>query len=261
MARILEVLERHPLFEGTPRADLADLVVDCRFRTPVKGDRVFEAGEPAEAFYLVVGGEVKLSSATPAGRECVVEVARLGETFALVSLLDGEPYPVTATALTDCALVRIPRAAFFRLMARRPELSARATHEVAQRMRRFRMRLEEISTRTVPARVASYLLRQAEAQAGFAGRGAVVELGATREVVAAAIGTVREVFVRTIRGFERQGIVAIDARRVTLRDPERLQDLAEDRGRRAGPGGHMVRAAMRERVFSPGRREAHVPIG
>jgi CRP/FNR family transcriptional regulator len=157
-------------------------------------------------------------------------------------------------------MIRIPRAAFFRLLARRPELSARTTHEVAQRMRRFRMRLEEISTRTVPARVASYLLRQAELQTGAAGRGAVVDLGATREVVAAAIGTVREVFVRTIRGFERQGLVDIDARRVTLRDPEELRDLAEDRGRRAGPGGHMVRAALRERVLS-GRRGSQLPIG
>ncbi len=260
MARILEVLERHPLFEGIPRGDLADLVIDCRYRTPFKGDRVFEAGDPAEFFYLVVGGEVKLSSATPSGRECVVEVIRGGETFALVSVLDGEPYPVSASALTDCAMVRIPRAAFFRLLARRPELSARTTHEVAQRMRRFRMRLEEISTRTVPARVAAYLLRQAELQTGSSGRGAVVDLGGTREVVAAAIGTVREVFVRTIRGFERQGLVDIDGRRVSLRDPDELRDLSEDRGRRAGPGGHMVRAALRERVLS-GRRAAQLPVG
>ncbi|MCK6481189.1 MAG: Crp/Fnr family transcriptional regulator [Planctomycetes bacterium] len=260
MARILEVIERHPLFEGIPREDLADLVIDCRFRTPFKGDRVFESGEPAEFFYLVVGGEVKLSSATPSGRECVVEVIRAGETFALVSVLDGEPYPVSASALTDCAMIRIPRASFFRLLARRPELSARTTHEVAQRMRRFRMRLEEISTRTVPARVASYLLRQAEIQTGAAARGSVVDLGATREVVAAAIGTVREVFVRTIRGFERQGLVDIDGRLVSLRDPEELRDLSEDRGRRAGPGGHMVRAALREKVLER-RRPAVLPVG
>jgi CRP/FNR family transcriptional regulator len=260
MARILEVLERHPLFEGLPREDLADLVIDCRFRTPFKGDRLFEAGEPAESFFLVVAGEVKLSSATPSGRECVVEVIRSGETFALVSVLDGEPYPVTATALTDCGVVRIPRAPFLRLLARRPELSARTTHEVAQRMKRFRLRLEEISTRTVPARVASYLLRQAEVQTGTSERGAVVDLGATREVVAAAIGTVREVFVRTIRGFERQGLVGIDARRVEILEPERLRDLSEDRGRRAGPGGHMVRAALRERPF-PMRRPIHMPVG
>ena len=234
--------------------------MDCRLRTPYKGDRLFEAGEPADSFFLVTGGEVKLSSATPSGRECVVEVVRAGETFALVSVLEGGPHSVAATALTDCAVVRIPRAAFMRLLARRPELGARTTHEVAQRMRRFRLRIEEISTRTVPARVAAHLLRQAEIQSGASERGARLDLGATREVVAAGIGTVREVFVRTIRGFERRGLVAIDGRRVEILEPELLRDLSEDRGRRAGTGGHMVRAALRERAL-PARRAMHATVG
>jgi CRP/FNR family cyclic AMP-dependent transcriptional regulator len=260
MARILEVLERHPLFEGLPREDLADLVMDCRFRTPSRGDRLFEAGDPADSFYLVAGGEVKLSSATPSGRECVVEVVRAGETFALVSVLEGELHAVAATALTDCGVVRIPRGSFLRLLTRRPELGARTTHEVAQRMHRYRSRLEEISTRTVPARVASHLLRQAEIQSGASERGSTLDLGATREVVAAGLGTVREVFVRTIRGFERQGLVAIDGRRVEIREPDRLRDLSEDRGRRSAPGGHMVRAALRERPY-PSRRALQMSMG
>jgi len=260
MARILELLERHPLFEGLSHEDLTDLMLDCRLRTPFKGDRIFRAGEAAEAFYIVVTGEVKLSSATPSGRECVVEVIRAGEPFALVPVLDGEGYPVTATALTDGSLVSIGRDGFLRLLSRRPELSARTTKEVARRMRRFRSRLEEISTRTVPARVASHLLRQAEAQTGSTNAGAVLDLGATREVVAAAIGTVREVFVRTIRGFEKKGLVGIDGRRVEILEPERLRSIADDAGRRSGPGGHMVRAALRERVF-PDSRPSRVPVG
>ncbi|MHC4922751.1 MAG: Crp/Fnr family transcriptional regulator [Planctomycetota bacterium] len=249
MARILGYLERHSLFHDLPRNDLADLVLDCRLRTPFKGDRVFEAGQPAESFYLLVTGEVKLSSATPSGRECVVEVIRAGETFALVPCLDEGEYPVSATALTDCAMVRVPRVAFSRLLHRHPQVGARATREVASRMRRFRTRLEEISTRTVPARSASHLLRLAEEQKGHISPGVEVNLGGTREVVAAAIGTVREVFVRTIRGFEKKGLVTIQGRRIVLVDPEGLHEVAADRGRRSGPGGHMVRAALRERAL------------
>lgn len=260
MSRILEVLERHPLFEGLPLEHLTDIVIDCRYRTPPKGSRIYGEGDPSDAFFIVVRGEVKLTSTTPSGRECVVEVVREGETLALISVLDGEPHPLSASALTDCALVLIPRAAYFRMMGRRPEVGARSTVEVARRMRRFRSRLEEISTRTVPARVASHLLRQAEIQSGSSGRGAVLDLGATREVVAAGIGTVREVFVRTIRGFERQGLVDIDGRKVEIREPEQLRDIAEDRGRRAGPGGHMVRAALRDRPF-PGRRFQPQTVG
>lgn len=253
MARILDILEHHPLFEGLPREDLADLVMDCRLKTPFQGDRLFTAGDPADAFYLVVSGRVKLASVAPTGRECLVEVVMPGETFALVPVLDGEVFPVTATAMVDAAAVRIPRRSFLRVMARRPELAAQATREVARRMRRFRARLEEISTRSVPARVASHLLRTAEAQTGSAVAGATVDLGATREVVASALGTVREVFVRTLHGFERRGLVSIDGRRVTLREPEALAAAAEERGGRAGPGAYLLRAALRESALA-GRR-------
>ncbi len=246
MARILETLERHSLFNGTPREDLADLLVDCRLRTPFRGDRLFSAGEEGAAFFLVVSGRVKLSTTSPTGRECLVEIAEAGDTFALVPVLDGDVYPVTATALTDAAVIRIPRGAFLRLLARRPEIGPRATREIAHRMRRFRARLEEISTHTVAARMATHLLRTAREQCGEARAGATLDLGATREVVAAALGTVREVFVRTLHGFERDGMITIDARRVTLVDPERLRGIAEDRARRTAGGGQLLRAALRE---------------
>lgn len=227
MAHILEVLERHPMFEGLTRHEISDLVIDCRYRTPFRGDRIFTAGEPAEAFYVVVGGDVKLASTSTSGRECVSEIVRAGETLALVSVLDGEPYPATASALTDCAVIRIPRGSFLRLLTRCPALRDRLTREVAAWMRRVRSRLEDIRTRTVPARVASHLVREAESQTGHAGRGSTVDLGATREVVATTIGTVREVFVRALHGFRRQGLIRIDGRRVEILEPERLRDLAE----------------------------------
>ncbi len=227
MARILETLEKHPLFSGVPREELTGLVLDCRVRTPLREDRVFSQGEPAEAFYIVVSGAVKLSSVAPGGREHVVEVMRPGESFALMPVLDGGRYPVAATALVDSTLVRVPRDAYRRLLARRPDLNARAAREIAERLRRMRARLEEVTTRSVAARVAGHLLRLAGNCAGEARAGVVVDLGATREVVANSLGTVREVFVRTIRAMEKGGIVAIRGRRVEILDEERLRKIAE----------------------------------
>jgi len=228
VARILESLERHRLFEGLPRDVLAPLVMECRLRTPLKGDRLFTFREPAEAFFVVASGRVKLHRATPAGKEHVVEIIAPGESFALMPVLDGGVYPVTATALTDAAVVRIPRAAYLRLLARRPELHARASAEIAERLRGFNRRLEEVSTRSVPSRTASHLLRLAEKGAGEAAAGTVVDLGATREVAAAALGTVREVLIRTLRGMEKDGVLALRGRRIEIRDPGRLKALAEE---------------------------------
>jgi CRP-like cAMP-binding protein len=227
MARILESLERHALFQGVPRDDLTPLVVECRLRTLRKGDRLFSAREPAEAFFVVVSGRVKLSRSTPQGREHVVEVIRAGESFALMPVLEGGAYPVDATALGDASLVRIPRDGYLRLLARRPELHARASREVAERLRRFTTRLEDVATRPVPSRIAAHLLRLAEKDCGGADPGTVVDLGATREVAAASLGTVREVFIRALRGIEKGGVVALRGRRIEILDPDRLRRMAE----------------------------------
>ena len=153
---------------------------------------------------------------------------RPGESFALMPVLEeGGTFPVDATALGDAALVRIPREAFLRLLARHPELHSRASREVAERLRRFTTRLEEVSTRPVQARIAAHILRLAEKDAGGAGAGTVVDLGATREVAAATIGTAREVFIRTLKAMEREGVVAIRGRRVEIRDPARLREMSE----------------------------------
>ena|SRR5688572_6356819 len=228
MARIADLLERHALFSGLPREDLSPLVVECRLKTPRKGDRIFAAGEPADAFFIVAAGRVKLSRATPAGKEHVVEVIRAGESFALMPVLEeGGRFPVDATALGDAALVRIPREAYLRLLQRHPELHARSSREIAERLRRFSTRLEEVSTRPVQARIAAHLLRLAQADAGGVEKGTVVDLGATREVAAATIGTVREVLIRTLRTMEKAGVVALRARRVEIRDPKGLRAMAE----------------------------------
>jgi CRP-like cAMP-binding protein len=229
MARIADVLERHPLFAGLPREDLAPLVMECRLKTPQKGERIFSARDPADAFYVVAAGRVKLSRATPQGKEHVVEVIRAGESFALMPVLEeGGTYPVDATALGDASLVRVPREGFLRLLRRHPELHARASREIAERLRRFSTRLEEVSTRPVQARVAAHLLRLAEKGTGGAAAGTVVDLGATREVAAAALGTAREVLIRTLRGMEKGGVVALRARRIEIVDPVRLRGMAEE---------------------------------
>lgn len=226
MARVLDTLEVHPLFQGMGRDDLAPLVVECRLRTPRKGDRVFGAGEPAEAFFIAASGRVKLSRTGPQGREHVVEVIRAGESFALMPVLEGGSYPVDATALSDAALVRIPREGFLRFLSRHPELHSRTSREVAERLRRFSSRLEEVSTRPVQARIASHILALAKREGTPLAPGIVVDLGATREVAAATVGTVREVFIRTLKSIEREGVVALRARKVEILDPSRLEEMA-----------------------------------
>jgi CRP-like cAMP-binding protein len=224
------ILADHPLFAGAMGEDIAFLAARCRLLAPRRGARLFRAGEPAEAFFLVVAGAVKLSRTTPSGREHVVELLGPGDTFALLPVLEpGGNYPVDATVLEPSALLAIPGDAYRALLVRRPALHRNAAREMGEKLKRFAGRLEEASTGTVAARIAGDLLRRAAAGTAPGTPpvpGTVVDLGTTREVVAGHLGTVREVLTRSLRDLERRGLLHVRGRRIALLDPAGLRALA-----------------------------------
>jgi hypothetical protein len=85
-----------------------------------------------------------------------------------------------------------------------------------------------------------------------------VDLGATREVVATTLGTVREVFVRALHGFRRQGLILIDGRQVEILEPERLRELAD--GATHGTVATAARPALQGRGLAAAR-QVHAHVG
>lgn len=91
-----------PLLSEVPTevlADLATLTTVRRFDTETT---LFEQGDPAEAFYFVIKGEV---CAYKDGKE--IYRAAPGEEVGALAVLDGRPRAVTAVAEAPCELLRI----------------------------------------------------------------------------------------------------------------------------------------------------------
>ncbi len=67
------------LKQGSPFARLTEAQLERVARLAVRirlkdGESLFEQGDPAERFYLVTGGQIKLFRLSPAGKEKVIEV-------------------------------------------------------------------------------------------------------------------------------------------------------------------------------------------
>lgn len=136
-----------PIFAGLTDDFLAllrDRVELVRFEP---GQVIFRQGEPADAFYLVRVGFVKVSQAFPGG-EMVLSYQPRGSYFGEVGLLEGGVRTATCTALDHVEVVRIRAEDFHAMLARFPEVE-RQLREVARgRLEADRKRLETV--RTVP---------------------------------------------------------------------------------------------------------------
>jgi CRP-like cAMP-binding protein len=87
--------------------------ISAPLRRPAGAFVQFE-GDPAGAMYIVAEGHVKIARTSASGREQVLNVLGPGSHFNTVPIFDGGDCPANAQALTDVALLALPRDAMRR---------------------------------------------------------------------------------------------------------------------------------------------------
>jgi CRP/FNR family cyclic AMP-dependent transcriptional regulator len=88
-----------------------------------KNSVVFSQGEPADAVFYIQTGKIKLTVISERGKEAVVGVLEPNHFFG-EGCLNGHPLRVTtATAMDQCLITRIPKAAMIATMHNEPDFS------------------------------------------------------------------------------------------------------------------------------------------
>jgi CRP/FNR family cyclic AMP-dependent transcriptional regulator len=170
-------------------------------------------GEPVEAMYLVLEGQVKVSRLASNGREQVLTVVGPGGHFNTAALFDGARCPANADALTDVALLALPRAAVLKLVEAHPPLMWALLQDLARQLHSMVDLVDMLALHTVHGRLAGLLLAQARAAAGVE---QVIPL--TQAEMAARLGTVREMVGRSLKSFEAQGLIRLERGAIVVLD-------------------------------------------
>ncbi len=210
------------LFAGLPEEQARSLALLAEVRRAARGKTLFRAGDPAPGFFAVVSGRVRIFRSAPSGKEHILHVFGPGEVFAEVAVFQGGPYPADADVLDDCVLLFFPRNAFRKLLADDPDTALGMLGLLASRLRQFVNKIEELSLKEVPARLAAHLLLLHEAQGK---RRLILDL--SKGHLAAYLGTIPETLSRILRKMIDEGLLDAGGATVTLRDLERLARIAE----------------------------------
>jgi CRP-like cAMP-binding protein len=221
----IDLLRRVSYFAGLSDALLAELAAMAGERRYARGQVIFLEGEPCAGLHIVAEGTVRIYKISPQGREQVLEQLGPGRTFNDVAVLDGGPNPASAMAATDVLLSVVSRAGIRRLAQAHPELAWALIESIAARARHLVAMVEDLSLRSVKARLAKLLLAQARQLAGQTqiDRDQMV----TQAEMAARLGTVREMIGRALRELADDGLIAFDRHRIMILDRARLAGVAE----------------------------------
>lgn len=220
------VLSASPLFAALDAEGASALRETLVEKHVLKGQILFEEGEPGDRLYVILDGKVKLGHSSPDGRESLMAVLGPGEMFGELSLFDPGKRAATATALTDASVLELSNEQLMPWLAGRPEVAAALLQALARRIRRTNEAMADLVFSDVPGRVAKALMDLGEKFGSVTPEGLLVTHDMTQEEIAQLVGASRETVNKALADFTQRGWVRLESRQVVILDVERLRRRA-----------------------------------
>jgi CRP/FNR family transcriptional regulator len=217
----LDDLRRAPLFAGLTHEQLGKLGGIAESVTLPGGASVFRQGDPADAFYLLADGAVKVLKTFRDGRSATIRHVRPGEMFG-EAVLFNDTYPSSAEAMEPSRLCRFDTGEFRCLMLAEPELALLIIAAMAHLLVMLSQRVEELLL-PVSARLARYLLALCSEQ----GNPSLCRLPVAKHELAARLGTVPETLSRTLNRFVAGELIVVRGNALDVLNRPALERLAQ----------------------------------
>lgn len=178
-------------------------------------------GEPCAGLYIIESGWLKAIKIGLDGREQVLQMLKAGDAFNLIGVFSDAPNQATVVALEISRLWLVPRQVLLQLIEEQPAFARQVVKDMAQRVMHLIRMVEDLSLRSVEARLARLLLEQANE--GLIRR----QRWATQAAIAARLGTVPDVVNRTLRKMSEEGVICVDRHQIKILDPDALKRVAQ----------------------------------
>ncbi len=222
-APIVDSLSTIPFFAGLDPDALGRVAAGTRARRFRRGEVIFHVGDPGDALFIIVSGEVKISLPSEAGDEAILVRLSKGDVFGELALLDGAARSATATALTAVETVVLPRDRFRDLIANEPIVRDALLASLAAELRRLTTHVEELHFLDITGRLAACLVRLA-ADGGTPLPDDAIQLktSLTQGDLASMVGSTRQSVNKLLRQFTDDGYLRLERDAIVVIDLEGL---------------------------------------
>ncbi|HUP54522.1 MAG TPA: Crp/Fnr family transcriptional regulator [Methylomirabilota bacterium] len=220
---VLASLAAIPFFGGLEPAALDRLAAGMRSRRFRRGEVIFHIGDPGDALFVIVSGEVKISLPSETGDEAILATLRPGDVFGELALLDGAPRSASASALTATEAVILPRERFRELIATETGVRDALLASIAGELRRLTTHVEELHFLDITGRLAARLVRLSQEGGTPAADGSVrLRTNLTQADLAAMVGCTRQSVNKLLGQFTDDGLVRLERDAIVLTDIDGL---------------------------------------
>lgn len=220
---VLASLAAIPFFDGLEPDALERLAATMRARRFRRGEVIFHIGDPGDALFVIVTGEVKISLPSETGDEAILATLRPGDVFGELALLDGAPRSASASALTPTETVVLPRDRFRELIATEAGVRDALLASIAGELRRLTTHVEELHFLDITGRLAAALVRLSRDGGTPLPDGSVrLRTNLTQADLAAMVGCTRQSVNKLLGQFTDDGLLRLERDAIVVTDLEGL---------------------------------------
>jgi len=217
---IRELLKRQPLFAAFDEVRFERVCVAAQLVKLEARQVLFQRGDRARAFFVVVEGQVKLFMESRAGAEKILALVHPGQAFAeAVMFMQGTAYPVSAGAVEPSTLVAIPNADYLAALKEDTATCIRLLGVLSQRLHATVQEIEELTIESAGNRLIRHLARRAVRDQDGRLR---VHFDETRQMLASQLSIKPETLSRLTRTLADAGLIESDGRDIIIIDLDRL---------------------------------------
>jgi CRP/FNR family transcriptional regulator len=217
-----------PLFQTLPAAERFQLAAVAAHEHYHKGQVVFQEGDPAQTVWFVIDGWVYLVKRTPRGEPATILPITPSEALCGLSAFEQSVYAASVVAGTETEVIRIPAAAFTRLLDRYPAFTRSVLLICCHRIRQMAEAIS-LASASVEQRLAHSLLRL---EATF---GPTIPI--THQELARMAGTRWETSIRTLSTMKQRGWIESSRGQVVITHAAELRQLLKSAATRGGRDG------------------------
>ena len=216
-------LRKFPLFADLPEEEIQVTSGLLRLKNFARREVVCRKDESADGLYLLFSGQLQALDITEDGREIGLNLIMPGTFFGELSMIDGLPRSAHIVALVPSVVGVIPQAAARDLFYKLPAMAETMMRHLTASVRNLSTYRALLAIPHAQQRVYALLLQLGQQMPGGL---IVIQNLPKQQEVAIMINTSRETVSRAIAHLVGLGVLEKDFRRLIVRDPQRLRQLA-----------------------------------
>jgi CRP-like cAMP-binding protein len=212
------------LFRGLPEETCNELATRAKIRSCKARETIFLMGTSGSSLMALLAGKVRISVASPEGKEIILATLKPGEIFGEIAVLDGGERTANATAMTDCRLAELDRRDVLHFFDHNPTAWHSLVGLLCERLRRTDQHIGELALLPLPTRLSKTLLRMSEIEQVDGHPVTLVHL--SQREIGNVVGASREAINKVLREWQLRGAIQMDEQGIVIVRRDVLERLS-----------------------------------